>query len=92
MSEMRITNPVTLKDALHNLDVRSGANNDYCTGLAVGIVAALMATGFLFKDAIAQVAIHMPAETTKPRYTFPESWLQDVFAARITFEPTTSKE
>ena len=84
---MRITNCIALKDALHNLDTRSGASNDYCTGLTVGVVSALMAVGFDFKDALAQVAIHMPSEATKPRYAVQESWVQDLIAARLAIEP-----
>jgi hypothetical protein len=79
---MAIKNPTMLKDALHNLDSHSGASVDYCTGLTVGVVSALMAMGYSYKDAIAQVAIHMPAESTKPRYAVPESWQTDLVAAR----------
>jgi hypothetical protein len=78
-----IKNPVMLKDALHNLDTRSGATNDYCTGMTVGIVAALMAVGMSYRDALAQVAINMPDEKYKPRYAVPESWQLDLAAARL---------
>jgi len=84
---MRIKHPTTLRDALHNLDAHSGATPDYCMGLTVGVVSALMAVGFSYKDAIAQVAIHMPAENTRPRYAFPEGMLNDIFAARMAVEP-----
>lgn len=34
-----------LKDALYNLTPGSGAKTDYCRGLIIGIVSALMAQG-----------------------------------------------
>jgi hypothetical protein len=39
-------NTVLIKDALNNLLPRSGATDDYCRGLVLGVVAALMATKF----------------------------------------------
>ena len=36
-------NETILRDALYNLTARSGASADYCKGLVVGVVAALMA-------------------------------------------------
>jgi len=79
----RIINPIALKDALHNLAADSGANLDYCTGLTVGVVSALMSVGFTFRDAIAQVGINSPDAKYNPRYAVPESWMQDFIAARL---------
>jgi hypothetical protein len=80
---MTVKNPAMLKDALHTLSAHSGANNDYCNGLTVGIVSALMAMGFTFKDAIAQVAINFPQRWDSPRYAVPEAWQTDLAAALL---------
>lgn len=80
---MRVKEQVHLKNALHNLASTSGASLEYCQGLTVGVVSSLMAMGFSYKDAIAQVAINMPEDRHNPRYAVPESWQQDLIAARL---------
>ena len=80
---MKIKNGIVLKDALHNLASNSGATTDYCTGLTVGIVSALMAVGFTFQDALLQVARYYPTKNS-PRLAVPDSWKQDLLE-KITF-------
>ena len=79
---MKIIYPVLLKDTLNNLLPTSGANEDYQKGIVVGVVGALMSTGMSYKEAITQVAIHMPDDGKKPVLAFPEAWLKDITAAR----------
>jgi hypothetical protein len=69
-----------LKDALYNLDGRSGANLDYCKGLVVGVVAARVATGLTFQAALAEVARLMPHNETAV-LAVPEGWRNDLRAS-----------
>ena len=54
-------NVTILRDALYNLTARSGASADYCQGLIVGVVAALMAeTGRPYAAIIREVRENLP--------------------------------
>jgi hypothetical protein len=75
---MQLKNPTALKDTLHNLASDSGASTDYCTGIVVGVVGALMATGKSYSDAISIVAANFPAKHYNPRIAVPESWVPDL--------------
>lgn len=83
---MLIQNPVTLKDALYNLVPKSGASDEYCKGLIVGIVSSMMACGVSYKDAIAHLAIHLPLDP-ETRIAVPPSWEADVLAAMAACTP-----
>lgn len=78
---MIIKKPTLLKDTLNNWTPTSGANYEYCEGIAVGVVGALMACGMSFEDAIAQVAIFMPKDTRLP-VPVPPTWLAPLAAAK----------
>lgn len=54
---------VLIKDTLYNFSVRSGASNEYCKGLVVGIVAGYMSHGKSWEDSIIQVAKRLPNAT-----------------------------
>lgn len=55
-----------LRDALHNLDMRSGASDDYCHGLLVGVISGLQAaTGLSYHELLPVVRAGMP----KPLYS-----------------------
>jgi hypothetical protein len=54
---------VRLREVLYNTAPKSGATPDYCHGLIVGVVAALMAeTGKLYETVIREVAENLPVE------------------------------
>ncbi len=70
----------TIRNALHNFAIDSGASDEYCKGLLVGVVSGMMGAtgdGFLtFGYVVAFVSKHMPtnARTLTPD-NVPESWL-----------------
>ena len=83
---MRILlNQPRLMDAMYNFSPDSGASDDYCKGLIVGAVSALMATGESFDDSLEQCAICMP-ETSRlmTKDCVPESWVADTYRYFIT--------
>lgn len=59
---MKLASPPVLRDTLGNINPGSGASDDYCRGLIVGVTAGLMAAGEPFEDALTQVAAHSPAD------------------------------
>jgi len=63
---------VRIADAMHNCDDKSGATNEYCKGMIMGIVSGLMATGMRFDTALAKVKEYMPEHNRGVLY--PESW------------------
>ena len=80
-----LKNQVVLKDTMYNFHPTSGASDDYCKGLIVGAVSALMATGKSFDDSLEQCAICMP-ETSRlmTKDCVPESWVADTYRYFIT--------
>ena len=61
---------VALRDALHNLDLRSGASDEYCQGLLVGAIAGLMAaTGLSYDELLPVVRAGMPETLYRERVT-----------------------
>ncbi len=71
---MKIKNEVTLKDALFNLTMRSGASDEYCKGLVIGIVSAVLAiSGCSFEAAFTVVTNHLPNEAYRQT---PKSWFE----------------
>lgn len=79
---MKVKNQTVLKDALHNFATNSGASDEYCTGIAIGVVSGLMAMGFTYNEAIAEFAINFPQSKYIPRYSaIPDAWKDDIFAA-----------
>jgi uncharacterized protein YoaH (UPF0181 family) len=78
-----ITHRNILNDAMANFDQTSGASDDYCKGVAVGAVAALMATGMSWNEAFRHVGIslktHSSFDMTRTLTTdnMPESWLKE---------------
>jgi hypothetical protein len=69
---------VVLIDCLHNLTQSSGASNEYCKGLLVGLVSGLMADGDSFDYAIRTVAEHMPKSHRALADCTPECWVNDL--------------
>lgn len=84
-------NPTVLKDALHNLHPESGATNNYCQGLVVGIVAGMMSRGLTFQTAIKRVAENLP-DKARP-IIWPPSWKSDVmkYSKHKRKEPSNGK-
>ena len=73
--------PVRLKDAMANFSPRSGASDEYCKGLIVGVVSALMATGMTWRNAIAHAANSMPSDARMQNgASVPESWVGSLHA------------
>lgn len=71
---------VWLRDALYNFSPRSGASEEYCKGLLVGVVSALVATGVEWRAAITHAAINMPEDARIGPDTVPESWGLELMA------------
>ena len=72
---------VVLKDTMYNFHPTSGASDEYCKGLLVGVVGALMATGMSWNDAIAHAAINMPDGARMQENTsVPFSWAGKLLA------------
>lgn len=65
---------VRIKDALNVCGDRTGASNDYCRGIIVGVVSALMASGLSFDKAFELVRSHIP-DNTRGAAIFPASWI-----------------
>jgi hypothetical protein len=76
MSDMR--RGVVLRDCLYNLNQSSGASNEYCKGMLVGLVSGLMADGDSFNYAIRTVAEHMPKNHRALADCTPEYWVNDL--------------
>jgi hypothetical protein len=49
-----------MKDALHNLRHDSGASDEYCRGLVVGLLTGLVARGVTYNDAEWEVMNCLP--------------------------------
>lgn len=66
-----------LRDALYNFHPTSGASDNYCKGIIVGVVSGVMAGGVEDWDkAIAIVKDCMPIDARKlTEDNTPESWL-----------------
>lgn len=75
---MKISKPVVLKDCLYNLHMSSGASDDYCKGLIVGIAALMVAAGYSLDHALQVIALHMPASHRALADCTPESWATDL--------------
>ena len=75
---------VILADALYNLHPQSGASEDYCKGIVLGMVTALMARGDSFNDALANVAMHVPYGV---RIIAPDAWQQQFTAEVLSTQP-----
>ena len=74
---------VIIKDALHIFHPNSGASDEYCKGLVVGIVAGLMAMGMPWIQAIAQIASNLPNPDTTRKldsHTLPVGWKTDILS------------
>ena len=70
---MIVYRPSFLRDALHNLSKDSGASDDYCKGLVVGMISVIMAvTDNPHKDAMQVLTPHLP--TTEDYRKMPEDW------------------
>jgi hypothetical protein len=67
---------VRFRDVLHNLADDSGASNEYCKGIIVGTVNALMLRpGWTFDDAIAFVRDNVPSNNRDAEDVWPTSWV-----------------
>jgi hypothetical protein len=70
---------VHLANALGNYAINSGASNDYCKGLIVGLVSAIMAAnGGSFDQALATAMENLPTDGSCRELSpdnMPESWL-----------------
>jgi len=70
---MRVYKPALLKDALYNLMDNSGASDDYCKGLVVGMVSVIMAiTGGSHKNAMQILTRYLSA--AEHYRTIPKDW------------------
>lgn len=70
-----LSHPTRLKDAMYNFSPKSGASDEYCKGMLVGAVAALISTGMTWRDALAHCAICMPDDARMQKDTsVPASW------------------
>lgn len=87
---MTLTNPVALKDAVHNVSSSSGASEEYARGIVVGAVSALMATGMDWRMAITQIALNWPEDRYVPRNVLPPTWVDAFRAELLAVTPTTS--
>lgn len=70
-----------LRDVLFNMHQSSGATDEYRKGIIVGVVAGIMATNprITWKQAIEQVAFHMPDAGTRISIaTVPETWFAEI--------------
>ena len=65
-----IPNTVVVKDALHNFSVSSGASNEYCKGIIVGIVAGYISMVMTWIRAIVEVSTNLP-DTSEIRELMP---------------------
>ena len=76
-----IPNTVVVKDALHNFSVSSGASNEYCRGIVVGIVAGYISMGMTWIRAIVEVSTNLP-DTSEIRELnancLPIGWESDI--------------
>jgi hypothetical protein len=61
LKETNIYDAVRLKDVLHNLKPDSGADIDYCRGLIVGLISALMYKGYTYKECCSVIYMNLPS-------------------------------
>lgn len=77
----KIVNPARLRDAMANYAKNSGASDEYCRGVIVGVVSGLMATGFDFDDALDLARTAISDDESRRDLTpenFPESWETEI--------------
>lgn len=75
---INLMEPVRLRDALANLEIRSGSSYDYDQGVMVGAVSALMAVhGSSFESAFECVKSHMPRKFDIE--SIPSAWRDDTW-------------
>jgi hypothetical protein len=77
MTTPKIKNNVRLVDVLANWCPDSGASQEYNKGIAVGVVSTLMAMGYAFDAALAELAKHAPST-----FHVPDSWTEDYIDER----------
>jgi hypothetical protein len=70
-----------MRDTMYNLHPTSGASDEYCKGLLVGVVGALMAVGMSWDEAISHAAINMPDGARM--HCTPESWVDRVMVEYV---------
>ena len=70
-------NSVRLKDALYNLHPTSGASVDYGRGIVVGIVSALLETGFTFNEAF-NIAVMKNLPKDYRMEAIPQAWRNEL--------------
>jgi hypothetical protein len=71
---------IHLANAMENFSTTSGAGDDYCKGLLVGLVTGLMAGGESFSRSLATLAAVSPPPGRARSYTaacIPGAWLKD---------------
>lgn len=83
--------PLRLKDAMYNFAPDSGASEDYCNGLIVGLVAGMMATGMTWRAALSQCAIAAPKTTRISAQSMPETWIDSFRAEFVSSTPTNKR-
>lgn len=62
---MSIKRENILRDTLANYDETSGASDDYCKGMVVGVVSTLMATGMTWEDSMRLVGTTLQSGTPR---------------------------
>lgn len=74
-----------IRDALHNLDPRTGSSPDYAKGILLAMVSVCMAHGLTFDIAARHVADFFPARIMPD--AIPEAWKDHpAFRAALAFQ------
>lgn len=73
----KLQNETILKDAVDNFLTYSGASNEYCKGLLVGLICGIMASKKVsFNQAMKKIESHYKPGTRERKSFYPRSWLE----------------
>lgn len=78
MKTVGVRHSTVLKDCLYNLNQSSGASDEYCKGIVVGIASLLVSQGASLDDAMYTIALHLPKSHRAIADVAPESWADDL--------------
>ena len=94
MKTLRLENQVHLQNTMYNFSYRSGASDEYCKGMLVGAVSALMATGYTFEQGLELCAICMPSDSrlvadynNDTDHSIPELWCKRAYTYFVASHP-----
>lgn len=77
-------NTMHTKNTLLNFTPCSGASDEYCSGVFVGIVSTMMDCGKTWADAIKHTAVMLPHDSRElTAKNLPETWVEHVKLARV---------